>query len=347
MKRIITCSDGTWNKPNSFDEGKAVRTNVQKLFDYILGRDEKGITQIKYYDAGIGAKGSWITRLFHGATGKGIDENILDMYKFIIWNFDHEEDKEDELFLFGFSRGAYTARSLAGLIRKCGIIKNNDLNLIDKAYKFYRNHKLPPMSKEMVAFRKTFSYEPSRIKFIGVWDTVGSLGIPLNAFQKINKKKYAFYDTTLSSMVEHAYHAVSLDEQRGNFKPTLWMKSENPEKRPYEQKLEQRWFAGVHSNVGGGYPDEGLADIPLKWMITKAMDAGLALDQERIRIDVRENVTGTLYNSLSGIFSLFPGYTRTIDDGVIDDSVHQRMQLLATYKPSNIPRITPGESLVT
>lgn len=336
MKRIITCSDGTWNKPNTIEKGKPVRTNVQKLFDYILSRDDKGMTQIKYYDAGIGAAGSWITRVFHGATGKGIDENILDMYKFIAWNFEHDGDIEDELFMFGFSRGAYTARSLAGLIRKCGIVKKNNLNLFEEAYKLYRNKNVAPDHEEVIRFRKANSYEVSRIKFIGVWDTVGALGIPLNAFQKINEKKYSFYDTTLSSMVEHAYHAVSLDERRSNFRPTLWKKSKNAETRPFEQKLEQRWFAGVHSNVGGGYPDEGLADIALKWMITKALEADLALDLERIEADVKENVNGTLYNSKSGIFSLLPDYVRPLDDGMVDPSVHERIQRLAGYRPANI-----------
>lgn len=347
MKRIITCSDGTWNKPNAMHKNMPIRTNVQKFFDYILGGDDKGVTQIKYYDAGIGAAGGWITRMFQGATGKGIDENILDCYKFIVWNFEHGKSFEDELYLLGFSRGAYTARSLAGLIRKCGIIKKNDLNLIDAAYKLYRNKKLAPDDNEMVQFRKMNSHDISCIKFIGVWDTVGSLGIPLNTFQKFNEKKYSFYDTTLSSIVEHAYHAVSLDERRGNFKPALWQRSKHSGERSFEQKLEQRWFAGVHSNVGGGYPDEGLSDISLRWMITKALDAGLSLDLERIQADVKENIRGTLYNSQSGIFSLLPGYTRVIEEGVVDPSVHERMQYLAEYKPANIPPTNPGETLVT
>ena len=126
MKRIISCSDGTWNKPNSNDDGKPVRTNVQKIFDYVVKygmRNGERIEQIKNYDEGVGAAGNMFTRMFDGATGKGLDENILQAYKFVSWNY----EEGDEIFLFGFSRGAYTARSLAGLIRKCGIIIKNDL----------------------------------------------------------------------------------------------------------------------------------------------------------------------------------------------------------------------------
>jgi uncharacterized protein (DUF2235 family) len=335
MKRIITCSDGTWNEPNASDNGRPVRTNVQKMFDYIVSRDAQNVPQIKYYDAGVGSEGSWITRLFNGATGKGIDENIQDIYKFIVWNYEQGADFSDEIFLFGFSRGAYTARSLVGMIRKCGILRKSNLNLLADAYQLYRDHNAAPDSEKAKAFRRENSYEVSRVKFIGVWDTVGALGIPLNMFQRINKKKYAFYDTTLSSLVEHAYHAVSIDEQRKNFEPTLWKPSTNTT-REFRQILEQRWFAGVHSNVGGGYPDEGLADIALKWMIDKAIDAGLALDQQRIQHDVRGNVQGKLYNSRSGIFSLGKPFVRPITEGPIDDTVHERIRQVADYRPKNV-----------
>lgn len=336
MKRIITCSDGTWNEPNKSVNGKPIRTNVQKIFDYILTSDAKGVQQIKFYDEGVGAEGSVITRMLQGATGKGIDENILDIYKFIVWNYEQGSNFQDEIYLFGFSRGAYTARSLGGLIRKCGILKRNDLNLFSKAYELYRNREAGPESEEAKQFRSDNSYEVSSIKFIGVWDTVGALGIPLNAFQWINKKKYAFYDTTLSSIIENAYHAVSVDEQRSNFKPTLWQKSTNPVQRGFEQVLEQKWFAGVHSNVGGGYPDEGLADIALQWMMEKAAATGLAFDAQRIQVDVKPNVKGTLYNNRKGIFALTPAEVRPITDGGVHDTVYERMKEVQEYKPKNV-----------
>ena len=211
MKRIITCSDGTWNKPNTKVDGKSVRTNVQRIFDFITTADSAGITQVKYYDEGIGSEGNALSRMFSGSTGKGIDENILDAYKFICWNY----APGDEIFLFGFSRGAYTARSLAGLIRKSGILKVNDLDFIAEAYKMYRNKSIAPKDAAAENFRNKNSHPDVRIKFIGVWDTVGSLGIPLWSFQWYNKKKYTFYDTTISSIIENAYHALALDEVRG------------------------------------------------------------------------------------------------------------------------------------
>jgi uncharacterized protein (DUF2235 family) len=338
MKRIITCSDGTWNEPNKSVKGKPIRTNVQKIFDYILTRDANGTQQIKFYDEGVGAEGSTITRLLNGATGKGIDQNILDIYKFIVWNYEQGPDFHDEIYLFGFSRGAYTARSLGGLIRKCGVLRKSNLNLISEAYNIYRNKDAGPESEDAKKFRKENSYDVASIKFIGVWDTVGALGIPINAFQWYNKKKYAFYDTALSSIIENAYHAISVDEQRSNFKPTLWTKSTNTEQRAFEQVLEQRWFAGVHSNVGGGYPDEGLADIALQWMMEKAGATGLALNQEMISADVKPNVKGELYNSRKGIFSLSPAEKRTITDGKIDDTVYERKREVPEYKPGNVPQ---------
>jgi len=298
MKRIITCSDGTWNRPNILVEGKPVRTNVQKIFDLVEKKDPvKNVSQIKYYDQGIGAQGSLLTRMLDGATGKGIDDNICDAYKFICWNY----EPGDEIFLFGFSRGAYTARSLGGLIRKCGIIKINDLNLIADAYELYRDKNYGPNSDEAVSFRKRNSYDVSSIKYIGVWDTVGSLGIPLNLFQWYNKKRYTFYDTALSSIVEYAYHAVAVDEKRKNFQPAWWIRSGNTEAKEFKQVLEQRWFPGVHSNVGGGYPDFGLSDLALKWLFEKAQSAGLYLSAS-FSENFKGDCCGKLYNSSKGIF---------------------------------------------
>lgn len=338
FKRIITCSDGTWNRPNTVDNGKPVQTNVQKIFDKISLRGPDNTLQIRYYDEGIGAQGNWWKRIFDGATGKGIDDNILDAYKFIVWNY----EPGDEIYLFGFSRGAYTARSLAGLIRKCGIIKKNDLNLINEAYKLYRDKSQAPDQNVATAFRSKYSYEVTHIKFIGVWDTVGSLGIPLRWFQWYNRRKYSFYDTTLSSIVEHAYHAVAIDERRGNFKPTLWTPSKN--KSPeFKQVLEQRWFAGVHSNVGGGYPNEGLSNIALRWIMQKADDIGMAFEPKWKEAAPVEK-PWTLVNSRSLIFRLTPSYIREISSlADIDESVHERMKEDPTYVPENVLKLMKGE----
>jgi uncharacterized protein (DUF2235 family) len=336
MKRIIACSDGTWNRPNiKGRDGKPIKTNVQRIFDCIEKRDKgNDRIQIKYYDEGIGAQGGMFMRMFNGATGKGIDDNIRDVYKFICWNY----EPGDDIFLFGFSRGAYTARSLAGLIRKCGIIKKNDLDLIHDAYSLYRDRKNGPNDVKTIAFRKDYSHEVSSIKFIGVWDTVGSLGLPLHSFQWYNKRRYSFYDTTLSSIIEHAYHALAVDEKRKTFEPTLWTKSDK-QQPGFVQKLEQRWFPGVHSNVGGGYEDCGLSDIALKWMFQKAEDAGLCMDPGFKQLP--DGCKGKLYNSRTGFFSLLPKKDRVIavdnETSFIDDSVYRRMEMVEDYRPVNVP----------
>lgn len=341
MKRIITCSDGTWNRPNTRENGKIIKTNVQKIFDCIEKRDKANdIIQIKYYDEGIGAQGNTFTRMLNGATGKGIDDNITDVYKFICWNF----EPGDEIYLFGFSRGAYTARSLAGLIRKCGIIKKNDLDLISDAYSLYRDKAHGPNSPEAESFRKENSHEAGSIRLLGVWDTVGSLGLPLKWFQWYNKKKYSFYDTTLSSIIERAYHALAVDERRKNFVPTLWTRSSNKQEG-FTQILEQRWFPGVHSNVGGGYADDSLSNIALKWLFEKSAEAGLAIDPGYKQMPV--NCKGRLYNSAGGFFKLLPKAIRKIEvdniDSFVDDSVYKRMEEVPGYKPVNVP----AKNLVT
>ena len=339
FKRIITCSDGTWNKPNSVEDGKPVQTNVQKIFDRISLRGPDNTLQIRYYDEGVGAQGNRWQRLFDGATGKGIDENILDAYKFIVWNY----EPGDEIYLFGFSRGAYTARSLAGLIRKCGIIRKNDLNLISNAYELYRDKNQAPKDKIATEFREKNSYGKTNIKLIGVWDTVGSLGIPLRWFQWYNKKRYTFYDTTLSNIVQYAYHALAIDERRGNFKPALWVASDT-KSNDFQQVLEQRWFAGVHSNVGGGYPNEGLSNIALQWIMQKAAGAGLAFMPDWQKAAPAEKPWTLVDSRATWYFRLTPAYLREIGSlADIDQSVHERMKEDTAYKPRNVLKLMKGE----
>lgn len=342
MKRIITCSDGTWNKPNTNDHNIRVHTNVQKIFDFLRKEDNGGNLQIKHYDEGVGAEGNIFTRYINGATGKGIDDNIKSAYKFIVWNY----QPGDELFLFGFSRGAYTARSLAGLIRKCGIIKTNNLDLINDAYALYREKKIGPEHKTAQEFRKQNSHSIYHIKFVGVWDTVGALGIPLSIFQQWNKSKYSFYDTTLSSIIEHAYQALAIDEKRGAFAPTHWKKSGNKNGKFDKQHLEERWFNGVHSNIGGGYPNEGLSDFALKWMIEKARNAGLAFHEDLVKYNIHEDALGTMYDSRQGIYRLLPKYDRPVresGDGTetTDPSVWEHYEKTREPLPKNLRDIKP------
>lgn len=342
MKRIVSCSDGTWNKPAVKSGGRYVRTNVQKLFEAIANKDVKGIYQTKYYDEGIGAEGTALSKILDGATGRGIDENILDVYKFIIWNY----EPGDEIYLFGFSRGAYTARSVAGLLRSCGIIKENNLELIDEAYRIYRmrgSDKAHPDGSLATEFRNKNSYDDFTIKFIGVWDTVGSLGIPIRFFQ-FNKRKYQFHDTTLSSIVEHAYHALAIDERRSNFAPTLWQQSDKVKNGERTQVLEQVWFPGVHSNVGGGYPDEGLSDIALQWMVEKAQNAELAFKKEYLEGNLKCSPKGILVNSNTFPFNIVPPYVRPVcktqgANETVHPSAYERIKAISLYRPKNLPEV--------
>ncbi|MBE7178992.1 MAG: DUF2235 domain-containing protein [Mucilaginibacter polytrichastri] len=332
MKRIITCSDGTWNSPS-----KNEQTNVQKIFEAICNIDNKGVNQIKFYDQGVGTSGGKFRKIYDGATGKGLDDNILDAYKFILWNY----VPGDEIYLFGFSRGAYTARSLAGLIYKCGILRNNDLNLIKKAYKLYRDGDLKPSSAVATKFREKYSHPEQVIRFIGVWDTVGALGIPLRWFELVNQNKYRFHDTKLNAKVQFAHQALAIDEKRTNFVPVIWQQDEHIAERNPGQVLEQVWFSGVHSNIGGGYPNQGLSDIALKWMVEKAEAAGLGFEKLYLEEHLNPNVKGKLYESNGFPFNLAGEHIREIGKQIRgNESVHftvkERLEARRKRKPDNI-----------
>lgn len=339
MKRIITCSDGTWNKLETEE-----RTNVVKMFDSIckVEKSEDGteMRQLKAYDEGVGTGYSWRDRIVGGATGAGIDKHIKDMYIFILLNY----QPGDDLYMFGFSRGAYTARSIAGFIRNCGILKPQYFHLVDKAYDLYRNRNdySAPDSDLMKSFRANFCFEDiTPIKFIGVWDTVGSLGIPLPAYKMFNKLKYKFHDVTLSSHIEYAYHALALDERRVLFEPTLWEKSKTVKENPgHNQKMEQRWFAGVHSNVGGGYKDCGLSNIALDWLIRKAQGAKLCFNDPPL-ITKSDKDKGEIINSYTPMYWFWrpkwrEPFKKNDSNESIDESVWQRIEEKKNYREAEV-----------
>lgn len=214
---------------------------------------------------------SRMDRFRGGVFGYGLSENLLQGYEWLAKRY----TQGDEIWIFGFSRGAYTARSLVGLIRKCGLLRIVSPSLLVRAERLYRDKALGPDSDECTAFKKSYSREP-RVHFIGVWDTVGALGVPGTSFSE--HVKFSWHDTELSSIVNHAYHAVALDEHRAAYDVPLWV-TDNGEKKPANLEVEQRWFIGAHANVGGGYgAADLLADIPLAWMMEKAAKAGLKLE---------------------------------------------------------------------
>lgn len=287
FKRLVVCTDGTWN-----DVTKGHATNVVKLARAVRRFDADGVPQVVYYHQGVGTGTDTMDRVLGGSTGFGISHNIRDAYNFLIMNY----TPGDEIYLFGFSRGAYTARSLAGLVRNAGILRPERSHLIGKAYDLYRDRSdaTKPGADVSLRFRDDNSHPETRIHFVGVWDTVGALGVPLG-FARYALKiwgalggsefRYEFHDVTLSSRVDHAYHAVSRHERREPFRPTLWMLPE----RAGGQTFAQKWFDGVHCDVGGGYVPAGLSDASLVWMAQQAKAVGLDLDLSVIDPCVKPN----------------------------------------------------------
>ncbi|GAC1389425.1 MAG: DUF2235 domain-containing protein [Ginsengibacter sp.] len=350
MKKIVVCCDGTWSKPGNIDQGVVVETNVEKIYKAITSGSIECL-QMKFYGQGVGTGFSIQDHLFGGSFGKGLDTNIQDAYKFIMWNY----KQGDELYLFGFSRGAYTVRSLAGLIRNCGIMKPEYLHLVMEAYHLYRDRTelTHPDSDMMKSFKTFYGIEnETEIKFIGVWDTVGALGIPVSLFNWYNIR-YEFHDIKLSSYVKYAYHALAVDEKRKLFKPALWEVKENTANR--EQVCEQVWFPGVHCNVGGGYADSGLSNLTLLWMIEKAQNTGLLFDEATLKA-IKAESCAEIRNSIRGVFKFTPKQLRAINKGIIkkkdvsgklidvkaitNESLHyscvERYFKIKGYKPKNL-----------
>jgi uncharacterized protein (DUF2235 family) len=309
MKKLILCCDGTWNSADQQKNEVLCPTNVVRMA-YRIAKRNADMVQIVYYVQGVGT-GNRLDRLVGGAFGKGVDDNIFKAYRFLIANY----EPGDEIYLFGFSRGAFTSRSIAGMIRKCGILSREHIDRYTEAQALYQNEEHPD-EEGPKEFRKNYTVnqdEPTAIRFIGVWDTVGALGIPVRGLRRLSYKKHRFHNTELSSSVKYAYHALAIDERRTPFKPTLWEYVPKLALDGGDQIVEQVWFPGVHSNIGGGYPDRSLADITLEWMIEKAKLAGLGFDGKVENIHTcTPDCNGKIYNSKKGIYRLSRGYDRTI-----------------------------------
>ena len=334
-KRIVLCCDGTWNTADKENEkGEPCVTNVVKLAYRTRKRtaDTKEL-QVVYYDHGVGT-GNVMDRMVGGIRGEGLEENIHDAYRFLIANY----EPGDWIYIFGFSRGAFTARSIAGMIRKCGILRRNQVRSYKPALEFYRND-LKPTDPKAEAFRKEHAEElDTPIKCVGVWDTVGALGIP--AVNRMMHRNQEFYDTALSSMVEHAYHAVAIDEHRRPFAPTLW-NNESP--RPAGKPLEQTWFIGAHSDVGGGYgsSESGLSDIALRWMMSRAAKAGLEIDEALL--PTNPNAMQKPHDSSGKMYTFIPGINREVGASTngnefVHRSVVERWKADPKYRPESLKK---------
>lgn len=357
-KNIALFFDGTWNKPET-------NTNVHKGFKPLAQNEvQSNGQQLTKYIPGVGsARWTWLRG---GAFGKGIRKNIVDGYNFLAENY----VEGDRIYLFGFSRGAYTARSLAGMIVRYGLVEKNApisaarvFNIYTKGEQARQITKLwdvePKDMNEAETLISKYSHRVN-IQFMGLWDTVGMIGVPEgDRFGWNNEHK--FHHQNVSTLYQNIAHALSINENRGLYKPTLFFKYEpnsatEEDKRKalarFERRVEQRWFSGSHGCVGGsaGNPNEV---IPLAWVYRKAQQSGLLLDQE---IDTSPTtadgaITDSYKTSFLGIPALFTkrhhrpigrgvitreGYSLTCINEQIDGSVFARCRADPNYRPPNL-----------
>lgn len=368
-KNIILCSDGTGNSG-----GKGYGTNVWRLYKAIDLHHSQA--QVSIYDDGVGTRNFVLFKLLGGAFGWGLKRNIKRLYKFIVVQY----EPGDDIFFFGFSRGAHTVRMVAGMLcrsgfvdrRQCASEKELD-ERIDEAYDAYikcfkrstrqlephsgtpedqtqyLNKAMKPAEEpvELTRFRaQEYVMLDIPIKFIGVWDTVHAVGVPFDELREGLDlfKRVAIFDKTLHPLVRYGCHALAIDDQRHTFHPVLWNQSQPLP----EQTIEQVWFAGVHSNVGGGYPKDEMALVSLNWMMAKARGQGVEFIGDLWEGYRREaNVHSKLYDSRAGLAAYYRYLPRDIkkiclDQGIpqakIHVSVFDRIQRATEgYAPFNLP----------
>ena len=316
-KRIVICLDGTWNDPED-----QIPTNVLRVARAIKPHARDNTEQVVFYDWGVG---SYYAPTRGGMSSLGMMKNIQDGYRFIVQNY----DIGDQLFIFGFSRGAYTARALAGMLNNCGILKSRHAALIPDAFNFYKKRSAKPGSPQAVDWRTKYAHAGGRgqVDSLGVWDTVGALGIPTRVLAFVEEKDL-FYDPLLGSNVVCARHAVSIDEKRGDFTPTLWDNAE-------AHDMKQVWFAGVHGDIGGGAkPRHGkfLSDIALSWLAREAGQARLEFEPH-LHGTTTHHYTLNPNRSYKGFYKVLGKTQRTIPkQAVVHASVKKRYET-TSYKP--------------
>jgi uncharacterized protein (DUF2235 family) len=347
MHLIVFC-DGTWNTPDQMDGDLPAPTNVVKLRNALL-RDES--KQKVYYHPGVGTdRGLW-NRVAGGGMGDGLDKNIKSSYNWLARNYDAKANPK--IWLFGFSRGAYTARSLGGMISRCGLLNAHTGGLseaeiwaaIDGLFDNYRIEaaKAPKIKATgKLPLHGVKTGDPGKhsipIHFIGVWDTVGALGVPddlalLNLID--DPANHSFHDTDLSPIVKNARHAVAIDEKRQGFTPTLWT---NVEK---DERVKQVWFPGVHGDVGGGYGRTALSDIALRWMMDEAKEKELLLAPD-VENQLKPDPQGQLHDSVTGIFKSFKTRPRAVPL-ISEESIEKGLIHTSVWNRCDRPSIVQGD----
>jgi len=340
-KRLIVVTDGTWlDSDNGKLNGElGIPSNVTRMTLAIKTESYDGVPQIVSYNSGVGSEGGVMNKMIAGSTGLSLSEGIREAYSFLCNNY----ESGDEIFLIGFSRGAFIARSVAGLISAVGVLTKNGLPYLPAIFRdvqFRHNPRYQSQNPDIPFPNKPSANDPRyaeelskrgmtdldvTVKAIGVWDTVGSLGIPrIGILTKLGiqpeqSRVMPFFDSKLSNRIENAFQALALDETRTSFSPSVW------EKPPGNRTiLRQVWFPGVHSNVGGGYDDQQLANITLSWMMAQFVPF-LDMSPGYLLQEARENMAyykahherartwsfGTIYDSNSGLYVLGGSTRRT------------------------------------
>jgi type VI secretion system (T6SS) phospholipase Tle1-like effector len=329
-KRIILLSDGTGNSAS-----KVWKSNVWRVFESL---DLRGNDQVAFYDDGVGTSSFKPLAVLGGVFGYGLKRNVLDIYKFLCANY----TPNDQIFGFGFSRGAFTMRVVMGLVLNQGLVRGNtDAEFYQNAkmaYRAYRAERFHTVLRLEVVFRfirdavlyifgvrydKKNNQPVDRIEFLGLWDTVAAYGLPIDEMA-IGVSRWIWPlelpDRSFNPIIQRACHALSLDDERTTFHPVLWN-----EQNVSPDKLTQVWFSGVHSNVGGGYPDDSLAYIPLYWIMNEARGRGLAFktapnkpndpDPDMVvHAEWRRDKDGRLYDSRNGLGGYYRYGPRKIED---------------------------------
>ncbi len=371
MKRLAVFLDGTWNDPED-------NTNVWRLKMMVASQSEDGSAQRVYYDTGVGTR--FGDRFLGGAFGKGLSKNIREAYG---WLMQHYEEG-DEIFIFGFSRGAYTARSLAGMVSQCGLLKPGAPLSVSEVFDRYAKRDRPLYHLNYLKrkgrdgdFSTTEKWliresQAVRIRFIGVWDTVGTLGIPLGKIPGISRKALPKHFVRPSKLFDSYYQALAIDEHRKPYRPSIWSEfipkregefeteEEDDSEEAEPEDREQRWFIGAHSNVGGGYASDPLGLIPLHWMQQKAISANLKFKRE-VTLDGDEYlapVADSFGKFLKGVYRVMrlgfrfyrkigqedrevtaangtEGTVRAVNE-TVDESAIKRWEDDGAYRPKNL-----------
>lgn len=292
-KRIAVCIDGTWQRLRT-----ETPTNIARIARSVDHEGKDGVKQIVIYTPGVGAANDLdsqpLNKLAGGMFGSGLERDILDTYTRICLNYQWGDD----LFIFGFSRGAFSARSLAGLIRRCGLVRRRYVDMAGEAFRLYRQG-LPPDDPVYQTFRNRWGKSlrgdkhsggvtpDIPISYLGIFDTVGQRGLPsgLGPLTEGFNARFAFHSQSLGTSVAAARHAVAIDEARFAFPPTLWDNLEEMngpfrlKTEPHELPYQQRWFPGGHGDIGGGGGPTPLAAFPLNWIVEGAEAMGLSFDR--------------------------------------------------------------------